>query len=99
MRRAAGLAHRGDLVVKCGPVAVEHMGAGDDDVDLVRALTHRITDLGQPQVQRHQPRRKARGDRCNRNPRPGQRLHGGGNHRGIDADRPGMQPLQAPAPP
>ena len=38
MRPPAGFAHRRDLVVERAPVAAEHVGAGDDDVDLARAL-------------------------------------------------------------
>ena len=42
MRRPAGFAHRRDLVVERLPVAVEHMCAGDDDVDLARAVLDRV---------------------------------------------------------
>ena len=49
MRPPAGLAHGGDLVVERAPVAPEHMGAGDHDVDLGRALNNRVADLLEPQ--------------------------------------------------
>jgi hypothetical protein len=38
MRVAAGLAHRGDLVMQRGPIGAQDMLAGDDDVDLGGAL-------------------------------------------------------------
>jgi hypothetical protein len=87
MRRPASVAHRSDLVIKRLPVAGQHMLASNDDVDLVRALIHRICDLGQPQWQRRQPGGKAGGDRGDGDARPFQRAHGRGHHRRIDADR------------
>jgi hypothetical protein len=87
MRRAAGFAHGGDLVEKRRPVGAEDMRAGDDDVDLARALLDRVADLGQPQVERHQPRRKAGGDRGDRDAGVRKRPHRRRHHRRIDTDR------------
>ena len=87
MRRPAGLAHRRDLVVERAPVAAEHMGAGDDDVDLARALADRVADLLEPQLERHEAGGKAGRDRGDRNARAFERLDGGRDHGRIDADR------------
>ena len=87
MRLAAGLAHGADLVVERLPVLLEHMRAGDDDVDLARALADRIADFLQPQRQRRQPGGKAGRDRGDRNAGALERLHRGRHHRRIDADR------------
>ena len=85
--RAAGLAHRGDLVVERAPFAVEHMGAGDDDVDFAGALADRVSDLGEPLLERRQAGGKAGGDRGDGNSRSRQGLDGRRDHGGIDADR------------
>ncbi len=87
MRRSAGLAHRRDLVVERAPVAAEHMGAGDDDVDLARALADRVADLLEPQLQRHEAGGKAGRDGGDRNARAVERPDGGGDHGRVDADR------------
>ena len=87
MRRAAGFAHRPDFVVERAPFAVEDVGAGDDDVDLVRALADRVVDFGEAQLQRRQAGGKAGRDRGDGNAGAGERLDGGRDHRGIDADR------------
>ena len=65
--------------------------ARNDDVDFVRAHVQRIADLGQAQVQRHQPGRKAGRDRRHRDGRALQRALCRRNHRRIDADRAGGQ--------
>src|SRR5277367_2981665 len=62
------------------------MGAGDDDVDLVRALRDRIADLLEPLLQRGEPGGKAGRNRGDRNPGTFQRLDRGGDHGRIDAD-------------
>ena len=87
MRRSAGLAHRRDLVIERAPFAAEHMSAGDDDVDLARALANRIADLVEPLLQGREPGGKAGGDGGDRNPRTLERLHRGRDHGRIDADR------------
>ena len=87
MRLPAGFAHRRDLVVERVPVAAEHMGAGDDDVDLARALPDRIADLLQALLQGGEPGRKAGRDGGDRNPRALERLDRRSNHGRIDADR------------
>ena len=87
MRAPAGFAHRRDLVVERAPVAAEHMGAGDDDVDLARALADRVADLLEPLLQGREPGRKAGRDGGDRNPRALERLDRGPNHGRIDADR------------
>ena len=45
MRAAAGLLHGPDLVVERAPVLGEGVGAGDHDVDLLGAGSHRGADL------------------------------------------------------
>ena len=40
MRVTAGIAEGADLVVQRLPVAGEHVGAGDHDVDLFGAISH-----------------------------------------------------------
>ena len=87
MRAPAGFAHRRDLVVKRTPVATEYMGAGDDDVDLARALPDRIADLLKALLQGGKPGRKAGRDRGDRNPRALERLDRRSNHGRVDADR------------
>src|SRR3984957_5672094 len=62
------------------------MGAGDDDVDLARALPDRIADLLQTLLQRGEPGRKAGRDGRDRNPRAFERLDGWSNHGRVDAD-------------
>ena len=87
MRLPARFPHRRHLVVERRPVAREHMRAGDDDVDLARALANRIADLLEPLLQGREPGRKAGRDGCDRNPRALERLNRGRHHRRIDADR------------
>ena len=87
VRLAAGFAHRRHLVVKRRPVAVEDVGAADHDVDFTGALADGVADFGEPQRQRHEAGGKAGRDRSDRNAGALERLHGGGNHRRIDADR------------
>ena len=57
---AAGLAHGAHLVVERPPVLGEHVGAGDDDVDLLRARRHRRADLGDALLERREARREIR---------------------------------------
>ena len=87
MRRPAGLAHRRDLVVERAPLAAEHMSAGDDDVDLARALADRVADLVEPQLQRREAGGKAGRDGGDGNSRAFERLHRRADHGRIDADR------------
>ena len=87
MRGPTGFAHRRDLVVERVPVAAQHMGAGDDDVDLARALPDRIADLLQALLQGGEPGRKAGRDGGDRNPRALERLDRRPNHGRVDADR------------
>ena len=87
MRGPAGFAHRRDFVVERAPVAAEHMSAGDDDVDLARALADRIADLVEPQLQRREPGGKAGRDGGDGDSRTLQRLHRRADHGRIDADR------------
>ncbi len=76
-RSAEGL----HLVVERGPVGGEHVGAGDDDVDLPGAGRHRGLDLGDPQPERREPGGKSGGHRGHRNAAPlegpDRRLHEG----------------------
>ena len=92
MRSPAGFAHRRDLVVERAPVAAEHVSAGDDDVDLTRALGHSVADLLEPLLQGREPRGKAGRDRSDRNPRALERPDRGGDHGRIDADRSDRKP-------
>ena len=63
------------------------MGAGDDDVDLAGPLAQRVIDFGETLLERRQAGGKAGGDRGDRDAGAGERLDGGRDHRGIDADR------------
>jgi hypothetical protein len=87
VRLAAGFAHGADLVVKRLPVLPEHMGAGDDDVDLARALAHRPADFLQLSGSGIRPGGKAGGHRGDRDARALQRLYRMGHHGRVDADR------------
>ena len=80
-----------DLRVKRTPIAGQHMLAGDDDVDLLRAVPDGRLDLLELQVVRHETRRKSGRDRGNRDAGSIERLDRGRNETVIDADRAGMQ--------
>ena len=87
MGMAARLAHLAHLVVKGAPLALEHMLAGDDDIDLVGAGFHRIADFSEANGERRQPGGKAGGDRGDGNGGALKRLDGMRHHGRVDADR------------
>jgi hypothetical protein len=88
---AAGVPEGAYLVVERLPIAQEHVGARDDDVDLAGARLDRCPDLGQPLLEGVQARRKARRDRCDRDRRSPQRRHGGLHHGVVHADGGGRE--------
>ncbi len=59
---ATGLAEGAHLVVERPPVAGQHVGARDDDIDLTRARLHRGANLLKLERERILPRGKASGD-------------------------------------
>jgi hypothetical protein len=77
------------LVVKRLPVLGQHMLAGDDDVDLARAVGDRSLDLAQLHIMRHESRRKAGRDRSDRNVGSIEGFDRSGDEAMIDADRTG----------
>ena len=49
---ATGGAHLCHFIIKRLPVSLQHVAAGDDDVDFLRACVHAFADFGKAQVQR-----------------------------------------------
>ena len=86
VRVAARLAHRAHLIVERRPVLGEHVGAGDDDVDLLGAGGHGCVNLADALLERRKTGGKAGGYRRHRNPRAFERIERGLDEGVVDAD-------------
>src|SRR5581483_5026746 len=82
----AGFLEGGDLVVEGVPLAVEDVGAGDDDIDLAGAGFDGAADLLDARFERREPGGEAGGDGGDRDSGAFESLDGGFDEEVVDAD-------------
>src|SRR5581483_7155322 len=81
----AGFLEGGDLVVEGVPLAVEDVGAGDDDIDLAGAGFDGAADLLDARFERREPGGEAGGDGGDRDSGAFESLDGGFDEEALDA--------------